>query len=113
MWSRADTVSTARVALLVSVFVSGASIGGAQTTAGTEPRFQPLTCNSAGGAGSVPGIPASAVRCGTVVVPQNRRTPNDARLQSVVLPVVVYAMPGAKGTPLVFIARGPGGGWVG
>jgi len=41
------------------------------------------------------------VRCGTVVVPQNRRTPTDASLQSVVLPVVVYAMPGATGTPLI------------
>jgi len=108
MWSGLYTASTARVALLASVFVFGARIGAAQSTAGNEPRFSPLPCNSAFGAGSVPDIPATAVRCGTVVVPQNRRTPNDASLQSVVLPVVVYAMPGATGTPLVFLAGGPG-----
>jgi pimeloyl-ACP methyl ester carboxylesterase len=108
MWSGLYTASTARVTLLASVFVFGARLGAAQSTAGNEPRFSPLPCNSAFGGGSVPGIPATAVRCGTVVVPQNRRTPNDASLQSVVLPVVVYAMPGATGTPLVFLAGGPG-----
>ena len=106
MWSGPDTVSTARWVFLAAVFVCGVRIGGAQSTAGTEPRFLPLPCNSTWG--SVPGIPPTAVRCGTVVVPQNRRTPNDASLQSVVLPVVVYAMPGATGTPLLFLAGGPG-----
>ncbi|HEV8214755.1 MAG TPA: hypothetical protein VGP95_02940, partial [Gemmatimonadaceae bacterium] len=33
--------STARVALLASVFVCSARTGGAQTTAGAETRFQP------------------------------------------------------------------------
>ena len=108
MWSGRVTASTTRVTLLVSVFAFSARIGGAQTTAAAEPRFEPLPCNSTFGAGSVPGIPATAVRCGTIVVPQNRRAPNDAGLQSVVLPVVVYAMPGATGTPLLFLAGGPG-----
>ncbi len=108
MWSGHVTASTTRVTLLAFVIAFNARIGGAQTTAAAEPRFQPLTCNTTFGAGSVPGIPPTAVRCGTVVVPQNRRTPNDASLQSVVLPVVVYAMPGATGTPLIFLAGGPG-----
>jgi pimeloyl-ACP methyl ester carboxylesterase len=85
-----------------------ARVGSAQTPANATPRFQELPCNTTFGAGSVPDIPATAMRCGTVVVPQNRRTPNDASLQSVVLPVVVYALPGATGTPLLFLAGGPG-----
>ena len=108
MWSGSITASTTRVTLLAAVFACSARIGGAQTTAAAEPRFQPLPCNTTFGAGTVPGIPTTAVRCGTVVVPQNRRTPTDASLQSVVLPVVVYAMPGATGTPLIFLAGGPG-----
>ena len=108
MWSGCLRASTTRVTLLAFVFACSARIGGAQTTAAAEPRFQPLPCNATFGAGTVPGIPATAVRCGTVVVPQNRRTPTDASLQSVVLPVVVYAMPGATGTPLIFLAGGPG-----
>src|SRR4051812_23031280 len=108
MWSGRFTASTARVTLLASVFVCGAQTAAAQATAGAEPRFLPLPCNSTWGAGSIPGIPATAMRCGTVVVPQNRRTPHDASLQSVVLPVVVYTMPGATGTPLIFLAGGPG-----
>jgi len=48
------------------------------------------------------------MRCGTVVVAQNRRAPHDATLLDVVLPVTVYALPGATGTPLVFLAGGPG-----
>jgi pimeloyl-ACP methyl ester carboxylesterase len=58
--------------------------------------------------GSAKGVPADAVTCGTVTVPQNRRKPNDARLVAVVLPVVVYALPGATGTPVVFLPGGPG-----
>ena len=108
MWSGRITASTTRVTLLASVIACGARLGGAQITSAAEPRFQPLTCNSTFGAGSVPGIPETAVRCGTVVVPQNRQNPKDASLQSVVLPVVVYTMPGATGTPLIFLAGGPG-----
>ncbi|MGH9885547.1 MAG: alpha/beta fold hydrolase, partial [bacterium] len=52
--------------------------------------------------------PPSVARCGTVTVPQNRATPNDTKLVNVVLPVIVFDMPGAKGTPLLFIAGGPG-----
>jgi len=108
MWPGQVTASTTRVTLLASFIACGARIGGAQSIGGTEPRFQQLTCNSTFGVGSVPGIPATAMRCGTVVVPQNRRNPKDASLQAVVLPVVVYAMPGATGTALVFLAGGPG-----
>src|SRR6185369_4635161 len=58
--------------------------------------------------GSAATIRKEEVRCGTVTVPQNRKTPNDARLLSVVLPVVIYSLPGVKGTPMFFLAGGPG-----
>lgn len=111
MWSGRDTASTARVALLASVLISSAwsaTVARAQTTAAAEPRFVPLPCNSTWGAASVPGMPDATMRCGTVVVPQDRRAPRDARLQPVVLPVVEYSTPGGTGTPLLFLAGGPG-----
>jgi pimeloyl-ACP methyl ester carboxylesterase len=58
--------------------------------------------------GSAQGIPEGAAKCGTVTVPQNRRSPNDSKLVPVVLPVIVYALPGATGTPVVFLPGGPG-----
>jgi pimeloyl-ACP methyl ester carboxylesterase len=48
------------------------------------------------------------VKCGTVTVPQNRAAPNDPKLMPVVLPVVVYAPRTPHGTPLFFLAGGPG-----
>ena len=77
------------------------SVGAAST-----PRFVEAPCTAMWG--SAKGVPADAVKCGTVTVPQNRRKPNDARLVAVVLPVVVYALPGATGTPMVFLPGGPG-----
>jgi pimeloyl-ACP methyl ester carboxylesterase len=47
-------------------------------------------------------------RCGTLTVPQDRKSPGDAKLQDVVLPVIVYAAPTAHGTPILFLAGGPG-----
>ena len=86
------------------------AVAGAQTSragASGPPRFVEVPC-AAGMWGTNPGVPADAVKCGTVTVPQNRSTPNDAHLVNVILPVVVYAMPGAKGTPIVFLPGGPG-----
>ncbi|MGH7620149.1 MAG: alpha/beta hydrolase, partial [Gemmatimonadaceae bacterium] len=45
---------------------------------------------------------------GTASVAWNRQTPGDPRLVSVILPVIVYALPGANGTPVVFLPGGPG-----
>lgn len=73
---------------------------------GHGPTFSPLPCTSV--FGTFEHAPRSIARCGSVTVPQNRAKPDDPRLVNVVLPVVVFEMPGAKGTPLVFIAGGPG-----
>jgi pimeloyl-ACP methyl ester carboxylesterase len=70
------------------------------------PRFIELQCGADWG--SFDSLPPGTARCGTISVPQNRATPNDSRLLAVVLPVIVYTMPGAKGTPMVFLAGGPG-----
>jgi len=48
-------------------------------------------------------------RCGSITVPQDRAAPNDPNLQAVVLPVVVYTGPTARGTPVLFLDGGPGG----
>src|SRR4051794_30017060 len=74
--------------------------------AAQQPMLRELPCTDH--FGIFQGIPRETVRCGTVTVPQNRATPNDSRLMSVVLPVVTYASAAAKGTPLVFLAGGPG-----
>jgi pimeloyl-ACP methyl ester carboxylesterase len=71
------------------------------------PRFVELPCTQPMW-GTAAGIPDNAVKCGTVTVPQNRQKPNDPKLVAVVLPVVVYALPGATGTPIVFLPGGPG-----
>ena len=70
------------------------------------PRFVEIACSRPWG--SAVNVPDSVTRCGTVTVPQNRKSPNDARLIDVVLPVVIYSLPGAKGTPLLFLSGGPG-----
>ena len=58
--------------------------------------------------GTFDGVTRDAVRCGTVSVPQDRAAPKNSPLMPVILPVVAYANPSAKGTPLVFLAGGPG-----
>ena len=70
------------------------------------PTFHAAKCTAAFGSfeDAAPSVP----RCGTVTVPQNRAAPHDTRLVDIVLPVVVFEMPGATGTPLVFLAGGPG-----
>jgi pimeloyl-ACP methyl ester carboxylesterase len=83
-------------------------IAGAQAPAQKKegPRFVELSCSQPWG--SAANVPDSAMRCGTVTVPQNRKAPNDSRLINVVLPVVIYSLPGAKGTPMLFLSGGPG-----
>src|SRR5262245_13602773 len=69
-------------------------------------RFVEMPCTRPWGV--APGSTREIVRCGTVTVPQDRSAPNDKRLVPVVLPVVIYSLPGVRGTPLVFLAGGPG-----
>src|SRR3954466_10051762 len=70
------------------------------------PKFVELPCTSQWGTAG--GEQRGSVKCGTVTVPQNRQAPGDPKLMPVVLPVVVYAPPSAKGTPMFFLAGGPG-----
>jgi pimeloyl-ACP methyl ester carboxylesterase len=53
-------------------------------------------------------IPRGLVICGSVTVPQHRRATGGRRLAPVVLSAAVYASAGAKGTPVLFLAGGPG-----
>jgi pimeloyl-ACP methyl ester carboxylesterase len=87
---------------LEAVFGTGA--GGQQTPG--KPVFVQMPCGMA--FGSFENAKPSVARCGTVTVPQSRSAPRDAKLVPVVLPVVIFEMPGAKGTPLLFLAGGPG-----
>ncbi len=103
-------VNRARTAVVCAFIFGASAVSGAQTAkSGAGPQFGKFIELPCGGPWGVSqDIPQNAVKCGTVTVPQDRRTPNDPRLVSVVLPVVIYAMPGATGTPVVFLAGGPG-----
>jgi pimeloyl-ACP methyl ester carboxylesterase len=99
-----------RATLVGLVLASGAAQAqhakspGATPTPAT-PIFVDTPCTDLWGTSA--SMPAGSMRCGTVTVPQNRAKPTDASLLSVVLPVVVYSMPGAHGTPIVFLPGGP------
>ena len=74
-------------------------------TVAHAPEFVPGTCRPGAIAANVD---PSWIRCGTVTLPQNRADPR-ARLEKVVLPVVVYQSPMARSrVPLLFLAGGPG-----
>lgn len=73
---------------------------------GSQSKFVDLPCTPQ--FGTFDGIARDEVRCGTVTVPQDRSAPHDTRLKPVVLPVIVYSAPQARGTPIVFLAGGPG-----
>ncbi len=91
-----------KAGLGVTVLVMLAS----STSAAQQRRLAELPCTEL--FGKFDGVTRDAIRCGTVTVPQDRAAPNDPRLLAVVLPVVVYANPSAHGTPVVFLAGGPG-----
>lgn len=78
-----------------------ATLAGAQS-----PQFKETTCSAA--FGRIDDSLNTIAHCGTVSVAQDRSRPTDATLQKVVLPVVKFAAPDAQGTPLVFLAGGPG-----
>jgi pimeloyl-ACP methyl ester carboxylesterase len=75
-------------------------------TSDPVPKFVEVPCTAQWG--TTVSAPRGTMKCGTVTVPQNRSAPNDPKLMSIVLPVIVYAPPSARGTPLFFLAGGPG-----
>ena len=104
-WGRVEERVT--LALWSCALWSHAAMLGAQKSpASSAPRFVELPCSQLWG--SAQGSTSEIAKCGTVTVPQNRQTPNDTRLVSVVLPVVMYSHPGGNGTPMIFLAGGPG-----
>ena len=72
-----------------------------------EPKLVVLPCTERFGQFDAQTRPIA--RCGTVTVPQDRAAPKAPNLKTVVLPVVVYAAPAARGTPVLFLDGGPGG----
>jgi len=77
-----------------------------QTVSTSRARLVEASCTDR--FGTFDGVMRDIARCGTITVPQDRQAPNDRRLVPVVLPVVLYANPSAHGTPVVFLAGGPG-----
>src|SRR4051812_17659434 len=71
-----------------------------------QPTFVAKPCSAA--FGEFDSQTRDIAKCGTVTVAQDRGAPNTPGLQPVVLPVVIYAGPGARGTPVLFLAGGPG-----
>jgi pimeloyl-ACP methyl ester carboxylesterase len=96
-------------AIVALEFVLGADASALQQApkgGAGAPAFVEQSCTAV--FGTFEHAKPSNARCGTVTVPQNRATPKDPRLVGVVLPVIVLEMPGATGTPLLFLAGGPG-----
>src|SRR3954468_11856264 len=77
----------------------------AAPVAAQQPKFSPLPCS--GFAVDSEPVAGATIRCGYVVVPQDR-TGKKGRLVDVQLPVIVYSNPAARGTPLMLLAGGPG-----
>jgi pimeloyl-ACP methyl ester carboxylesterase len=71
-----------------------------------KPKLEHVPCTARFGQFDAQTAPIA--RCGTITVPQDRAAPNAPHLKPVVLPVVVYAGPGVRGTPVLFLDGGPG-----
>ena len=98
--------ATALVALSMSAVRDGAQTPNSQSGTMLRARLVEQPCTDS--FGTFDGVQRDLARCGSVTLPQDRNSPNDQRLTPVVLPVVIYASPSARGTPLVFLAGGPG-----
>src|SRR5947207_15984785 len=94
-----------KVVQLVPSAVLVTALAGSLVSA-QQPKLAVLPCSAM--FGRFDSQTRDIARCGTVTVPQDRASPNDPELQSVVLPVVVYTAPSAHGTPVLFLAGGPG-----
>jgi len=70
------------------------------------PRFQPATCPFTLGSGLVDGVD---VRCGYLLVPENRQQPATAMIR---LAVADFKSGTADPDPLIYLQGGPGGGSV-
>jgi pimeloyl-ACP methyl ester carboxylesterase len=93
--------------LLGVLLCSGTPLAAQEVSAApvAPPRFVQLPCAPPAGERQTP---LGAVVCGSVTVPQHRRTTGGRNLVPVVLSAAVYASAGAKGTPVLFLAGGPG-----
>ncbi len=98
-------VGVATLAMLASSAIAQQATQAAKQAA-PQPRLNELPCSSQ--FGTFEGIARDAVRCGTITVPQDRSAPKSTRLQAVNLPVVIYSAGPARGTPIIFLAGGPG-----
>ena len=72
-----------------------------------QPKLETVPCTAKFGQFDAQTRPIA--RCGTITVPQDRAAPKAPNLKPVVLPVVVYTGPTARGTPVLFLDGGPGG----
>jgi len=69
----------------------------------TDPIFESMSCPSVPAAGHIEGV---TIRCGSVVVPENR---SDADTKSVRLAVAIFPAQGIRTRPpLMFVGGGPG-----
>jgi pimeloyl-ACP methyl ester carboxylesterase len=94
----------AALAMLASSAVAQQGVQATQQSS-PQPKLAEMPCSHM--FGTFDGVARDAVRCGTVTVPQDRAQPKNQKLLPVVLPVILYS-PAAKGTPVVFLAGGPG-----
>src|SRR5579875_1167046 len=96
------------VVLLASLASGAGTARPAAAAPPTTPRFEPTVCHFKLGAGIVAG---RDVRCGFVVVPENRAAPNSPTIR---LAVAIFKSPRPhpKPDPFVFLQGGPGGSIV-
>jgi len=70
------------------------------------PRFEPAACRFKLGAGLVAG---KDVRCGFVVVPENRAAPTNGRAVRLAMAIFKNPSPARRPDPFIFLQGGPGG----
>ena len=95
-------------AIVAVAMLVGSGTGAWRPAAGTQPatpRFEPTACHFKLGAGLVAG---RDVRCGFVVVPEDRSVP---RGRTIRLAVAIFKSPRPHPAPdpFVFLQGGPGG----
>src|SRR5205823_4717226 len=99
-------------AIVAVAMLVGSGTGALRPVAGTQPatpRFEPTACHFKLGAGIVAG---RDVRCGFVVVPEDRSVPHGRTIR---LAVAIFKSPRSHpaADPFVFLQGGPGGAIIG
>jgi len=113
-WPARDTRRARRalyplVLLLMALSLAPASLHSAAARAGaaaTMPRFEQTSCRFKLGAGLVAG---KDVRCGFVVVPENRAAPANGRVVRLAVAIFKNPSPARRPDPFIFLQGGPGG----